>query len=126
MRQRQIRYFFLLPLLFLCAACGGGSSGTGVQGTSYEGNLLDANSLPIAGAQVLNEQTGETVVTDEAGHFHIGVDSAVATNTLAVGGSIPSIPIEIQVSPPDMPTPSETAAGAPSGIHVVGMIVTQD
>ena len=76
----------LLPAVV--GGCGGGASGTGIQGAVYEAQVVDSSGAPIAGATVTNQQTGEAVTTDATGHFAIALDSSADSNTIQVDGTV--------------------------------------
>lgn len=59
----------LLALLACSAlgACGGGTSGTGMN--AYEGRVTDTSGAPVQGAVLTVESTGDSAVTDSNGDF---------------------------------------------------------
>lgn len=116
-------------MLMLSAGCGGGASGTGIQGAVYQAQVVDANGMPVAGATVINQQTGEAVTTDETGHFSISLDSSAESNTIEVGGSVPEATIEVPTDAADggLPVSSGAAsADSPGAVQIVGSVFPPD
>lgn len=61
---------FLFTLLFSLQGCGGGTTGTGGTGSSqFSGRISSFNGEPVAGANVVLEETGDTAISDSEGKF---------------------------------------------------------
>lgn len=123
------RVVFLLASLSI-AGCGGGSSGTGIQGSSYQGVLTDSAGVPLSGVVLTVQETGETVTTNNEGVFSLPLDDSLPTNTIVVQGASSDFQIEIPTSPnPTVtgsaaPSGDQTAGGAPSTVVVSGQVTT--
>jgi hypothetical protein len=64
------KLLLLTILSLLCAiSCGGGSAGTGT--VSLRGKLITPDNQPVAGAEIVIVETGESVVTSADGNFVI-------------------------------------------------------
>ena len=118
------------PVVLLCAlllsACGGGSSGTGIQGASYQGTVADATGSPLAGVTLTVQETGESVTTDSEGHFDLPLDPSVPANTILIEGAAP--PFQITVPTANMSGVSGDGAGSsanPPEVMVTGNVVPQ-
>lgn len=123
---KRIRFTAAVPILMFGLGCGGGASGTGIQEAVYQAQVVDANGMPVAGATVTNQQTGEAVTTDETGHFTISLDSSAELNTIAVGGTVPESTIEVPTDVADggLPVSSGAAsADSPGAVQIVGSVL---
>lgn len=68
MPRRGTTFEFVLILISgLVAACGGGTSGSGLN--SYEGRVVNQSGAPLEGVRLTIESTGETTETDFQGYF---------------------------------------------------------
>lgn len=57
----------LIGIPLLLSACGGGTSGTGLQ--TFSGQVKSSTGEPVAGATVTLASTGDTAMTDASGRF---------------------------------------------------------
>ena len=67
----RISFAVLLPATFIFSACGGGASGTGIEGTkatpvSIQGTFVDSDLKPIKGASILVLDESEALATTDA------------------------------------------------------------
>lgn len=100
--QRFFRIVFTIPIVIALAAgvsgCGGGTSGTGTR--TYEGDVSGSSGEKIANLTITLEQTGDSTITDTAGHFVL-LSEATEEVTLLLDGanvhtsvSVPNVPVE--------------------------------
>lgn len=70
--QSVFCFAFACLLLGHVLGCAGGSRGSG--GQEFGGSVFDAGGKGISGVEVILASTGDSVVTDDQGHFNFEVD----------------------------------------------------
>ena len=81
---RLITKLFLFLLVGICTACGGGTTGTGVQ--TYEGQIVTTKEQPLQNVKVTILETGATDTTDANGSFSIPTEVSNSAVNLKLEG----------------------------------------
>lgn len=63
----------------MLSACGGGTSGTGIDETTFEGNIRTADGSPVAGVDVTALESQDIATTDDDGHFSLVIPQTLQT-----------------------------------------------
>ena len=74
--------------VFVISCAGGGSAGTGTgAGLTVEGLVLDIDSKPVSAARVTIKETGDSDISDSAGHFSIATSMVSGELTLEISSN---------------------------------------
>ncbi len=76
----------VLVLLVFLFGCGGGSSGTGLQGPVLEGLIVSPEGEGVEGVTVTVSETGDQTVSDQNGEFSVDVTEPVDGITVQLDG----------------------------------------
>jgi|GEM_PF-5147555 len=94
---RTIMMLSAIVTALALAGCGGGTTGTGEPGTPrIQGVLIEPDGSPIAEAQVVISQSGDSATTDSEGRFEIVTSLSGPRATLMVqrGSTVAAVDIE--------------------------------
>ncbi len=101
MTRMRIAVLLVVVSLLLLVGCGGGSSGTDSGGVRsiVAGRVVTSSQLPLSGATVSLEQSGDSATTDSNGTFRIDTYFSANGFTLRIVGNGLDNSVKVEATP---------------------------